>query len=71
MIPYPYTNPIRDIPAYSAIKRPPEMRGCVVCSTEFAKRKNADTFELRLLCATCIERWEAREVGKEGYRKDA
>ena len=71
MIPYPYTNPIRDIPAYSAVPTKKELKACAVCSAEFVKRKNANTFELRQLCGKCIKVWKEREVGKEGYRKDA
>ncbi len=47
------------------------MKGCAVCSVEFIKRENADTFELRQLCNACIKVWKAREGSQEGYRKDA
>jgi len=68
---YPYTHPIRDLASHSRVKRPPEMKGCAVCSVEFIKRENADTFELRQLCNACIKVWKAREGSQEGYRKDA
>ena len=67
---YSFTHPIRDIPAYSAIPTKKEVKGCAVCSTEFIKRKNADTFELRQLCNDFIKTWKERDRIKDVYRKD-
>lgn len=67
---YPYTNPIREIPAYSKVPTKKELKACAVCSAEFPKRENADTFELRQLCHECIKMWEERDRIKDGYRKD-
>lgn len=67
---YPYTNPIREIPPYSQVPKMKEIKACAVCSAEFPKRKNADTFELRQLCHECIKAWQQRDRLKAGYRKD-
>ena len=44
---------------------------CAVCSTPFAKRLDAQTFEERQLCDECRRVWAERDARDAGYRKDA